>query len=239
MLDSGAEGNFISHIFATQNNIRLTRKDHPYSLKIVDGSAASYDKEQIRVETEPAKLTIGKYVEKITLDVTSIPGHDIILGIPWFKTHEPHIRWKERTVTFPNEKYARHLTTARRTPTVKKDPLDIQKISIDALNRMRNRGEKAYTIFVKTSLEHEQKILARITRGLRQKDKDVPKPVGGDCPQRTKKQYPDSNHNVTTNKRLVGNRSALRTRRLNKLEEAPKIETGISAVEGNADLGGI
>lgn len=92
MLDSGAEGNFISYTFATRNNIQLTRKDRPYPLRTVDGSASSYDKGWIRVETEPIKLTIGKHVEKITLDVTSIPGHDIILGIPWFEAHEPYIK---------------------------------------------------------------------------------------------------------------------------------------------------
>lgn len=119
ILNSGAEGNFISHTFATKSNISLIRKNRPYPLRTVDGSASSYDKGWIRVETEPAKLTIGKHVEKITLDVTSILGHDIILGIPWFKAHEPHIKWKERTVTFPNKECAKHLATARRTPTDK------------------------------------------------------------------------------------------------------------------------
>lgn len=127
MLDSGAEGNFISHTFATRNNIKLTRKDRPYPLRTVDGSASSYDKGWIRVETEPAKLTIGKHVEKITLDVTSILGHDVILGIPWFKAYEPYIKWKEGAITFPNKGCARHLATARRIPTDKSSQSQSQK----------------------------------------------------------------------------------------------------------------
>lgn len=44
MLNSGAEGNFISHTFATKSNISLIRKNRLYPLRTVDGSASSYDK---------------------------------------------------------------------------------------------------------------------------------------------------------------------------------------------------
>lgn len=44
ILNSGVEGNFISYTFATKSNISLIRKNRPYPLRTVDGSASSYDK---------------------------------------------------------------------------------------------------------------------------------------------------------------------------------------------------
>lgn len=254
MLNSGAEGNFISHTFATKSNISLIRKNRPYPLRTVDGSASSYDKGWIRVETEPAKLTIGKHVEKITLDVTSILGHDIILGIPWFEAHEPHIKWKERTVAFPNKECAKHLATARRTPTDKSsqsqsqksenqsqerqsrqsrnDPVDVKEISYAAVQRMRRRGEGVYTLYLKPSREIEQKIIARMRRGLYLKDNNIPKLVGGDCPQRTnQKHYGRPTRGkpiligIAISEKTYGELGGIIRPNINKLAPIPELET--------------
>lgn len=92
MIDSGASGNFISHTFVIKHGLRFTAKDEPYRLSTVDGSAADYGDGWIRMETEQTNIVIGNHKENIALDITKMPSHDIILGIPWLRTHEPYIR---------------------------------------------------------------------------------------------------------------------------------------------------
>ena len=60
-------------------------------------------------------MSIANHKEKINLDVMKIPGHDIILGMPWLKTHAPYINWRTEEITFPDEQCTKHLATAKRT----------------------------------------------------------------------------------------------------------------------------
>lgn len=225
MIDSGASGNFISHAFVIKDGLRFTAKDEPYRLSTVDGSASSYGDGWIRIETEQTKLTIGNHKERIALDVTKTPNHDIILGIPWLRTHEPHIHWRTGKITFPSQDCVHHLASAKRNrPTEscqepgavksepesqsqksqsqksqnssqsqsrqnQEDPVEVQEISLAALQRMRRRGERAFTVYVKPSQEAEQKILARMQRTDPKRDCETPKLIGGDCSRRVSREY--------------------------------------------------
>jgi len=43
------------------------------------------------METKKSTLIIEQYLEQINLNITQISRHNIILEIPWLKTHNPHI----------------------------------------------------------------------------------------------------------------------------------------------------
>jgi hypothetical protein len=115
MLDCGAQGNFINPEFITRHQLHWEGKGKPYQLKTVDKSPVTYGKGWVRIETGPASLVMGSHKETINLDVLDIPGHDIILGIPWFRTHDPRIQWTTGEVTFPDQACLKHCATAKRT----------------------------------------------------------------------------------------------------------------------------
>ena len=66
-------------------------KKEPYKLAIVDRSAIGFRNRKVLIETEPIKLQIRTYKELICIDITAVARHDIILGIPWLRKHNPNI----------------------------------------------------------------------------------------------------------------------------------------------------
>ena len=94
MIDSGAQGNFISPELVNRLRLNYVRKDEPYRLKTFDGSNVNYD--DGCVDKEVAQLLISftdRRHERLTLDITGI-SHDIILGIPWLRASNPRVNWK-------------------------------------------------------------------------------------------------------------------------------------------------
>ncbi len=94
LIDSGAAGNFISHDFALQHKLKLTPCDSPLVGEELDGRPLSEGRVQ-RI-TEEVKLQIGTlHYEFIQFYVIHSPNHSIILALPWLRTHNPHISWRE------------------------------------------------------------------------------------------------------------------------------------------------
>jgi hypothetical protein len=48
-------------------------------------------------------LAIGPHTENLKFSVTKLGGRPMILGIPWLKRHDPHIRWSRHQITFGSE----------------------------------------------------------------------------------------------------------------------------------------
>ncbi|KAF7568893.1 hypothetical protein PtrM4_113080 [Pyrenophora tritici-repentis] len=51
-------------------------------------------------EVRQVTLNIQGHQEKIDLDVFGLATHDIILGLPWLREHNPRIDWKSKTFSF-------------------------------------------------------------------------------------------------------------------------------------------
>ncbi|CAA77891.1 Reverse Transcriptase, partial [Cladosporium fulvum T-1 virus] len=96
MIDSGASGNFASESFVTRNRIATCKKKEGYELIAVDGSSLP----SVERETIPLPLAIQRHHEEITLDVTDMASHDIVLGMPWLRKHNPVIDWRRGVLTF-------------------------------------------------------------------------------------------------------------------------------------------
>ena len=100
LIDSGATGNFVSPKVVGDNGWETRVKEEPYTLYLVDGEEASSG--QVEVETLPLVMAAkGQHLEDIQLDVTEM-SHDIILGMPWIRKHNPQIDWATGKVTFSN-----------------------------------------------------------------------------------------------------------------------------------------
>jgi transposase InsO family protein len=99
MIDSGANGNFMSPEYASRHQIPTRDKEKPYSLALADGTPIAHGK--VRTETQSVTLDIEDHQEQIVLDVTPIK-FDIILGISWLERHDPVVHWRKRILEFPN-----------------------------------------------------------------------------------------------------------------------------------------
>ena len=48
---------------------------------------------QITKQTKPIKLILQKYTKTISLDISDIASHNIVLGKPWLQQNNPMINW--------------------------------------------------------------------------------------------------------------------------------------------------
>jgi hypothetical protein len=75
MLDSSAQGNFISPETIRQLNVLIQEKEEPYLLSIINKTAIKQNKGIVRHETIPIRVTIGRHIEEISLDIIKINNY--------------------------------------------------------------------------------------------------------------------------------------------------------------------
>ncbi len=98
LLDSGAAGNFIDSEFVGQLHLKLNPCNSSLAVEALDGRPLS--KGKILRLTEPVTLHIGTlHSEEIQFYVIHSPTHPLILGLPWLRTHDPQISWREGQIT--------------------------------------------------------------------------------------------------------------------------------------------
>ena len=146
MIDSGATGNFISNTFVTKNHIPYQAKEKPYELTMADESPSNYGDGWVRMETKESTLAIGQHSEQINLDITRISRHNIILGIPWLKTHNPHIDWKTERIQFAGT--PKNSIRPERQPEGQPEVVEVQEISGEALKCIWQWGEQVGVLYV-------------------------------------------------------------------------------------------
>ena len=93
LIDTGAQGIFLSRTFAKRAGVPLQRKKNPTRLWMANGN-----EEEISQETRPVRMTIGKHQEELVLDVFDSASHDIILGLPWLLQHLPTVDLAARRI---------------------------------------------------------------------------------------------------------------------------------------------
>ena len=72
-------------------------KEQTYGLVSLDGAPLGAG--WVTKETIPLPVAIQKHHEEMVFDVVDMASHDIVLGVPWLKKHNPQINWKTETVT--------------------------------------------------------------------------------------------------------------------------------------------
>jgi hypothetical protein len=100
LIDSGAQGNYISPSTIGKYGFPLQMKQRPYQLMVVDGSTIGDKGGMITRETVFLRMNIGSHSEEIMFDVVPIGKHQIILGTPWMRKHNPELDWASNDVRF-------------------------------------------------------------------------------------------------------------------------------------------
>jgi hypothetical protein len=107
MVDSGATGiGFISYATAQQLGLRYKKLKRTIDLSGFDGKR----KIESRVtHVAPLKLEYQGHRESISLFVTNLGKHDIILGLPWMKKHKVVPDWDSSTLQFTATECSSHM----------------------------------------------------------------------------------------------------------------------------------
>ena len=100
MIDSGATGNFVSEDLVKRKGFPRTKKKDPYDLFVVDGSTLPDGGGRVEEETTPLQTRIYQHQEELQFEIVRIASYEIILEIPWLKTHNPVINWEKRVLRF-------------------------------------------------------------------------------------------------------------------------------------------
>lgn len=128
LVDSGSQQNYISKKTATLAGMRLQKKKESYALTVANGEPMPGER-FVTQEVVGQDLSIGNHHEKINLDILGTATHEVILGIPWLRKHNPRIDWTKNTLSL---EHCRHGTLqsdpAQRTPQLA-DEKEINNIS--------------------------------------------------------------------------------------------------------------
>lgn len=99
LVDSGAQGCYVSAHAVKKAGLSRLRKQEPYPLHVATGELMPKG-HKITHEVKRVTLSIQEHEEKIDLDVFGPAIHDVILGLPWLREHNPRIDWKSKVFEF-------------------------------------------------------------------------------------------------------------------------------------------
>jgi len=103
LLDSGSQGNCVNQELSEDYLTTREAKSNPITMIMADGNRSPAGP---ITHYNPVALRIASNEEQIGLDVAPL-SHEIILGIPWHKKHNPKIDYPKDQLTFLSE-FCRH-----------------------------------------------------------------------------------------------------------------------------------
>ena len=90
LVDSGSQESYVSASAVFKAGLRPLRKQQAYPLHVANGQPMP-DEARITHEVTGVTLRIQEHQEEMTFDVFGLATHDIILGLPWLRKHNPQI----------------------------------------------------------------------------------------------------------------------------------------------------
>ena len=101
MIDSGATEDFIDQEVCNKHGIKMIRAKNPREIYLADGKSSA-----IGPVTHMTKvpMDISSHRELAPFQVANLQNHEVILGMPWLRKHNPTIDWNDKKITFNNER---------------------------------------------------------------------------------------------------------------------------------------
>jgi len=100
LLDSGAQGNYMSPRLQQRLQLATNSKEHPYNLKSAEGGLVQYNQGRIDEETVQLQISVQGRTTPTAFDITEIGDWDIILGIPWLRRWNPQVDWNPGQISW-------------------------------------------------------------------------------------------------------------------------------------------
>ena len=115
MADSGATASFIDFLFAQLHGLKLIPMQHPRDLTVADGRIISLG---AITHTVCIAIASGAHRKVLELFITRLGQYPVVLGLLWLQKHDPHIRFRDNTITFDSEHCLEHCITTHQSMTI-------------------------------------------------------------------------------------------------------------------------
>lgn len=157
MIDSGATGNFINGSVIRKYGLPTEKLAQPKALAVVDGRPIEAGR--VTHCTPEMRLSTDNHNEDISLWITSLGRHDVILGLPWLEANNPRIDWNARTIRWTKSGPTSALPA--RPPRSELSTVEIASISLEQAKRIsREDMECCVLLHVRFSASSELEISA-------------------------------------------------------------------------------
>ncbi len=109
------------------------KKPDAYNLVVVDGNPLPDENGRVDKETKPLSIAIQQHHEELTFDIVGMATHDIVLGMPWLKQHNPEVDWNTRVLRFAQCDHVIHIQPTHRQRSMIDERLSRKSIASSEL----------------------------------------------------------------------------------------------------------
>jgi hypothetical protein len=168
--------NLISADAVRRAGLTTTRKENPVVIHVASGKRMP-GQPTITHETI-ARIRIGRYQTKVTLDVACLAGKDLILGLPWLREHNPRVDWKTGTLSFDD-----HADVREPHPTHRQSPVVEEKMVCETTSKQTSyQKQRAVDLMAKMNrtmqVPKEEDVLLQIPKAYHRWKHLFEKPTG-------------------------------------------------------------
>src|ERR1700712_1143737 len=101
MIDSGATEDFIDKEVCNKHGIKMIKARNPREIYLADGKSSAMGPV---THMTKVPMDISCHKELATFQVANLENHEVILGMPWLRKHNPTSDWNNKKVTFNSER---------------------------------------------------------------------------------------------------------------------------------------
>jgi len=101
MIDSGATEDFIDREVCNKHGIKMIKAKNPREIYLADGKPSAMGPV---THMTKVPMDITSHRELATFQVANLQNHEVILGMPWLREHNPTIDWNDKRITFNSER---------------------------------------------------------------------------------------------------------------------------------------
>jgi len=100
MIHSGATEDFIDQEVCNKHGIKMIKAKNPREICLADGKPSAMGPV---THMTKVPMDISSHRALATFQVANLQNHEVILGMPWLREHNPTIDWNDKRITFNSE----------------------------------------------------------------------------------------------------------------------------------------
>ena len=100
MIDSVATEDFIDREVCHKHGIEMIKAKNPRAIYFADGKPSAMGPV---TQMTKVPMDISSHRDLATFQVANLKNHEVILGMAWFREHNPTIDWNDKRITFNSE----------------------------------------------------------------------------------------------------------------------------------------
>jgi len=101
MIDSGATEDFIDREVCNKQWIKMIKAKNPREIYLAEGKPSAMGPV---THMTKVPMDISSNSELTTFQVANLQNHEVILGMPWLREHNPIIDWNDKRIRFNSER---------------------------------------------------------------------------------------------------------------------------------------